>query len=286
MTRKALGRGLSALLRDAESPSTTSTIGLQQVAVSLIDPNPFQPRRLIAPEKLKELADSITSTGIVQPVLVRKTGERFQLVAGERRWRAASIANLDVVPAIVRDLTDQEALEVALTENILREDLSPIEVAQAYHALQEKFGFSHEDIAKRLGIDRSTVTNTLRLLKLPPEVQRLIDNKTLTSGHARALLACTGPEEQLELANRISKEGLSVRQAERISSSHRRSPQPDANEPATPKQDPNTRAAVLEMERVLGTRVRIAGDETRGRIEIMYFSSQDLDRIYNLLTKR
>jgi ParB family transcriptional regulator, chromosome partitioning protein len=285
MTRKALGRGLSALLRDGEGASPSLSVGLQQVSVSLIDPNPFQPRRSIAPEKLKELADSIASTGIVQPVLLRKTGERFQLVAGERRWRAASLAKLDVIPSIVRDFTDEEALEVALTENILREDLSPLEVAHAYQALQEKFGFSHEQIATRLGVDRSTVTNTLRLLKLPPEVQKLIDDKSITSGHARAILACSSPEEQSKLANRITKEGLSVRQAERLSSSHRSDHTSDS-EPSAASPDPNTRAAVLEMERTLGTRVRIIGDDKRGRIEILYFSAQDLDRLYGLLAKR
>jgi ParB family transcriptional regulator, chromosome partitioning protein len=285
MTRKALGRGLSALLRDVEDPSSPSTIGLQQVHVSLIDPNPLQPRRSIEPQKLQELADSITATGIVQPVLLRKVGERFQLIAGERRWRAASLANLDVVPAVVRDFTDQEALEVALTENILREDLSPIEIAQAYQALQQKFGFSHEEIASKLGIDRSTVTNALRLLKLPAEIQKLIDDRTITPGHARAILACATPEEQLELANRIAKEGLSVRQAERISSSHRAPSKPENPDSTNPTQDPNTRAAVLEMERTLGTRVRIVGDAARGRIEILYFSAPDLDRIYNLLVK-
>jgi ParB family chromosome partitioning protein len=283
MTRKALGRGLSALLRDAASPGSASAI--EQIPVSLVDPNPFQPRRSITPAQLKELADSIMSTGVIQPILVRKSGDRYQLVAGERRWRAASLASLDVVPAIVRDLTDQEALELALTENILREDLSPIEVAHAYQSLQEKFGFSHEEIASRLGLDRTTVTNTLRLLKLPAEIQKLIDEKLLTSGHARALLACANSDEQMELANRIAKEGLSVRQAEKISSSHRQATPPKDPESATEKQDPNTRAAVLEMERALGTRVRIIGDANRGRIEVLYYSAQDLDRLYGLLAK-
>ena len=286
MSRKALGRGLSALLRDVEAPDQVDSQGLQQIPVTLVDPNPFQPRRSIEPDKLKELADSITSTGIVQPILVRRSGERYQLVAGERRWRAASLANLDVVPAIIRDLSDQEALELALTENILREDLSPLEVAHAYEALQEKFGFSHEAIASRLGIDRTTVTNTLRLLKLPEDVQKLIDNKLLTSGHARALLACASSEEQVELANRIAKQGLSVRQAEKLSSFHRRRSQANDQQAGAPKPDPNTRAAVLEMERALGTRVRIVGDGNRGHIEILYFSAQDLDRLYNLLVGR
>jgi ParB family transcriptional regulator, chromosome partitioning protein len=284
MTRQALGRGLSALLRDAESASSVPTVGLQQIEISLVDPSPFQPRQSISADQLKELAESIKSTGVIQPIVVRKAGERYQLVAGERRWRAASMANLDVIPAVVREFTDQEALEVALTENLLRQDLSPIEVAHAYQVLQEKFGYSHDDIAKRLGIDRTTVTNTLRLLKLAPEIQKLINDKLLTSGHARALLASTSPEEQLRLANRIAKEGLSVRQAERISS--RSQPSASSDGDSTPrKQDPNTRAAILELERALGTRVRIVGDSTRGRIEIMYFSAQDLDRLYCLLAR-
>lgn len=282
MTRKALGRGLSALLGDTQEQEQSSALG--QIPVGLVDPSPFQPRRSIAPEKLKELADSIMSTGIIQPILVRKAGERYQLIAGERRWRAASLAKLDVVPAIIRDLSDQEAMEVALTENILREDLSPLEIARAYQALQEKFGYSHEEIAGRLGLNRTTVTNTLRLLKLPEELQKMIEEKILSAGHARALLACSSPDEQARLAQRIAKEGLSVRQAERISSSSgAKTKDPDSS--ANP-QDANTRAAVLEMERALGTRVRIIGDGNRGRIEVLYYSGQDLDRIYGLLTKR
>jgi ParB family transcriptional regulator, chromosome partitioning protein len=287
MTRKALGRGLSALIPDVESPlSASPTPSLQHIPVSLVDPNPFQPRRSIEQAKLKELADSITSTGVVQPILVRRKGERYELVAGERRWRAASMADLEVVPAIVRELPDQEALELALTENILREDLSPLEVAHAYHSLQEKFGYSHESIASRLGIDRSTVTNTLRLLKLPSEVQKMIDEKVLSSGHARALLACENPDEQVKLAHRIVQGGLSVRQVEKLASPGRRASHPKETQSEAPKQDPNIKAAVLEMERTLGTRVRITGDENRGRIEILYFSSQDLDRLHGLLTKK
>ncbi|MGH9375012.1 MAG: ParB/RepB/Spo0J family partition protein, partial [Terriglobia bacterium] len=148
MTRKALGRGLSALLDDEQKPVSS----LQQIPIDAIDPNPFQPRRTIAAERLKELADSILSSGVVQPIVVRKSGDRYQLIAGERRWRAARAANLEAIPAVVRDLSDRESLEVALTENLLREDLSPMETARAYQALHEKFGHSHEDIAARLGL--------------------------------------------------------------------------------------------------------------------------------------
>jgi ParB family chromosome partitioning protein len=283
MTRKALGRGLSALIGEAEATDSA----LQPIPVDLIDPNPFQPRRLMAEDRLKELAESIQSTGVVQPVLVRKVGDRYQLVAGERRWRAACHAKLQTIPAIVRDLQDREALEIALTENILREDLSPIEVAHAYQALHEKFGYSHEEISTRLGFDRSTVTNTLRLLKLPAEVQELIENKLISSGHARAILSCSTLESQIQLAKKIVKDGLSVRQAERLAALLKpEAAQKDAQEPVAQKEDPNTRAAILELERALGTRVKIVGDENRGRIEISYYSAQDLQRLYERIIQK
>jgi ParB family transcriptional regulator, chromosome partitioning protein len=282
MSRKALGRGLSALLRDVESASPSAP-SLQQVPVGLIDPNPFQPRRLFSPDRLQELADSIRSTGIVQPILVRKTGERYQLIAGERRWRAASLARLETVPAMIRELSDQEALELALTENILRDDLSPIETARAYQSMQEKFGLSHDEIATRLGFNRTTITNAVRLLKLPQEIQEMIDKKLLTSGHARALLACTDAEEQVQLAKRIAEEGFSVRLAEKLASPLKNETSPRKT-PASPEgADANTRAAALELERTLGTRVKILGNGDRGRIEISYFSAQDLERIYELI---
>ncbi len=208
-------------------------------------------------------------------------------MAGERRWRAACRAKLQVIPAIVRDLPDREALEIALTENILREDLSSIEVAHAYQALHEKFGYSHEEIAERLGLDRSTVTNTLRLLKLPLEVQELIENKSISSGHARAILSCSTVEEQIQVAEKIVRDGLSVRQAERLAASLKSEPSKKiAQEPDTQKQDPNTRAAILELERALGTRVKIVGDENRGRIEISYYSAQDLQRLYERIIQK
>ncbi|HEV2500031.1 MAG TPA: ParB/RepB/Spo0J family partition protein [Terriglobia bacterium] len=324
MTRKALGRGLNALLGDAAAaiapPASTSsaetsepgktrvpsdtletnaTSGFHQIPVGLIDPNPFQPRRTISEQQLQELADSIQATGIVQPVLVRRVGERYQLVAGERRWRAASVAKLQTVPAVVRELTDRDALEIAIAENVLREDLTAIEVARAFQSLHEKFGYSHEEIAARLGMDRTTVTNTLRLLKLPLVVQQCIEEKLLTAGHARALLACAKPEVQVMLAVRAVKEGLSVRDVERLSVS----PNPLASAPGIgkpaaakrestaeskpdPAQDPNLRAAILEMERTLGTKVKVVGSETSGRIEISYYSPEDLNRLYEWIARK
>jgi len=283
MTRKALGRGLNALLRTADS--TASTSESVEVAVDQIDANPFQPRRLFSPERLNELAESIRSTGVVQPVLLRRADGRYQLIAGERRWRAARQAGLTAIPAVVREIGDRDALIMALTENLLREDLNPVEAAEGYAALQQQHGFSHEEIAECLGLDRSTVTNTLRLLRLPPEVQRLIGEGAISAGHARALLGLDSAAAQLKLAQLIVKQGLSVRQVERMVAVQE--PRPAKSDaPAAPKLDPNVRAAVLEIERALGTRVKVQGDENRGKLEISYFSPEDLNRIYEWIVRR
>ena len=281
MTRKALGRGLSALLQTVES----ATAGLEQVRIDSIDPNPFQPRHAFPENSLAELADSIRVSGVVQPILLRRAPSaegRYQLVVGERRWRAAGIAGLETVPAMVRELTDEDALELALTENLLRQDLNPLEVAHAYQTLLEKFHLSHEQVAERLGTNRSSVTNTLRLLRLPPAVQEMISKEEITYGHARALLALDSETAQVRLASRIAKHGLSVRSVENMVAS--RGAKPAAAKSAA-KLDPNVRAAALELERRLGTRVKIRGDGRRGSIEIRYFSAQDLSRIYDLIVR-
>jgi len=282
MTRKALGRGLNALLRTVE----TTTAGLAEVAVDQIDANPFQPRRTFSADKLKELADSIRASGLVQPVLLRRADGRYQLIAGERRWRAARQAGLTVIPAVVREIGDRDALELALTENLLREDLNPLEAAQGYAALQQNHGLSHEEIAEHLGLDRSTVTNTLRLLRLPPEVQQMIAEGEISAGHARALLGLDSAAAQLQLAQLIVKQGLSVRQVENLVAlrGSNSAKKPGASE--APSLDANVRAAVLEMERTLGTRVKVHGDEKRGKIEIGYFSAEDLNRIYEWIVKK
>ena len=279
MTRKALGRGLSALLREVE----TASAGLEQVPVDLIDPNPFQPRSAFPEETLRGLAESIRSSGVLQPILVRRVDGKYQLIAGERRLRAARMAGLQAVPAVIRDLGDRETLELAVTENVMREDLNPIEVAHAYDSLQERFQLSHEEIAARIGINRSTVSNTLRLLGLPEQIQNMVANGDVSAGHARALLGLQSADRQNELAQLIAKRGLSVRQVESIVASAQSAPEAQRVER---KVDPNTRAAALEMERSLGTRVRIVGSENRGKIEISYFSGDDLQRLYELLTRR
>jgi ParB family chromosome partitioning protein len=220
---------------------------------------------------------------VVQPILVRPQGETYQLIAGERRWRAAKLAGLDSIPAIVKAIDDKEALEIALIENLLREDLNPLDVAMAYKALQDEFKLSHEEIGQKLGVDRSTVTNTLRLLRLPPQVQAMIRDGRLSGGHARSLLALESPDEQLRLAELFAQRQVSVRQAERMAraAAGRKA---SSQSKSTPRQDPNLLSAQNELERTLGTKVRIVGDEKRGRIEISYYSGSDLQRIYELIT--
>jgi len=278
-----LGRGLSALLQEVETKPT----GVEEIQLDLIDPNPLQPRREFPKAALEELAASIRSSGVVQPVLLRRADARYQLVAGERRWRAARLAGLASVPAVIRDLSDGEALELALTENLMREDLNPLEVARGYEILQQRFELTHEQIAERLGATRSNVSNILRLLKLPSSVQEMIVDGQLSMGHARALITLDSHAAQARFAGLIVKQGLSVRQVETMVAVHTSKKPPARPRPLAESDslDPNTRAAVLELERVLGTRVRVVGGQTRGRIEISYFSQEDLTRIYDLIVK-
>lgn len=291
--RKALGKGLAALLptKPAVVPAAvapppekpTVNPGPITVPIDRIDPNPLQPRSIFQPDRLRELAQSIEANGIIQPLIVRQNGDRFELIAGERRWRAARIAALTEVPVVIQNIANDHLLEVSLIENIQREDLNPMEVAQAFDKLHREHHLSHEDIARRTGKDRTSVTNTLRLLKLPPEIQLLLAEHRLSMGHARAILGLTEPDQQRELAEKASAQGMSVRQVERMVNSMNE-PRPD--EPADEKkQDPNVRAAAEEMERSLGTRVRIVEkSEQRGRIEIEYYTQDDLHRLFTLIT--
>ena len=280
--RKALGRGLSALLPERpQAPSAEEAAGaILRIPIDAISPNPLQPRHVFEPEKLAELAQSIRANGIIQPLIVRRRGpDHYELVAGERRWRAARMAGLDTVPALIQDLADERLLEITLVENIQREDLNPIELAQAFDRMARELQLSHEEIGRRTGKDRSTVTNMLRLLRLPEEVQVLLAERRLSPGHARALLGLPSADEQVELARKAVKQGLSVRQVERLVQKRTQPPEEDGKQK---RQDPNVRAAAEEMERVLGTRVRIVEKSAqRGRIEIEYYSQEELDRIYN-----
>jgi ParB family chromosome partitioning protein len=254
-----------------------------RVAVALIDPNPLQPRTVFQPERLRELADSIQIHGMIQPLVVRPHGERYQLVAGERRWRAARIAGLAEVPAIVQAVPDDRLLEITLVENIQREDLNPLEVAHALDRLARELKLSHEEIARRTGKDRTTITNMLRLLKLPLDIQQLVAERRLSMGHARSILGLPTEELQRQVAEKATAQGLSVRQVERLVQRMTSSREPKPGEEVL---DPNVKAAIAEMERILGTRVRILGKpDQRGRIEIEYYSGDDLQRIYTLIVR-
>jgi ParB family chromosome partitioning protein len=293
--RKALGKGLSALLpgkpaqripAPAPEPGPQSHVGVQHVPIERIDPNPVQPRTVFEPEKLSELAQSIRANGIIQPLVVQRDGERYQLVAGERRWRAARMAGLTTVPAVVQEFAKDRLLEIALIENIQREDLNPIEVAHALERLASEHNLSHEEIGQRTGKERTTVTNLLRLLKLPQEVQLLVAEHRLSMGHARAILGIPDTQTQIDIAQRTAAQGLSVRQVERLvqALTAKREADPSIPKAASAAPDPNVAAAARELEGVLGTRVRIVPQSAdRGRIEIEYFSVDELDRIYNVI---
>ncbi|MBL8212284.1 MAG: ParB/RepB/Spo0J family partition protein [Bryobacterales bacterium] len=306
--RKVLGKGLAALLPTkpvqspagaAPAPSPAAAMAPPpppekvlvsngtpiSIPIDRIDPNPLQPRSVFQPDRLRELSQSIEANGIIQPIIVRALGDRYELIAGERRWRAARMAGLTEVPVVISNVANDHLLEVSLIENIQREDLNPIEVAQAFDRLHREHQLSHEDIARRTGKDRTTVTNTLRLLKLPPDVQLLINEHRLSMGQARAILGLTTPDEQRQMADKAVSQGMSVRQVERAV---QKINEPRQEEPVDEKkQDPNVRAAAEELERALGTRVRIIEkSEQRGRIEIEYFSQDDLDRLYNLILEK
>ncbi len=284
--RKVLGRGLSALLPArtmAAAPAPAAIDSQRKLPIDAIQPNPLQPRVVFQADRLEELAASIRSNGIIQPLIVRRHNGQYQLVAGERRWRAARLAGLTEVPVVVQEVADPLMLELALIENIQREDLNAIETAHAYERLGRELGLSQEEIGRRTGKDRTSITNMLRLLKLPSEVQLLVAEHRLSMGHARAILGLPTAEQQIELAEKAAAQGLSVRQVEALVQEQTS----DRHKPGGRKeaaQDPNVRAAVEELERALGTRVKIVElGEQRGRIEIEYYSQAELDRLFQQL---
>ncbi len=295
--RRALGKGLAALLPTRPAPSgaaaapapapepvQTREASPTSLPIDQIDANPLQPRTVFQPDRLRELANSIEANGIIQPLIVRRKQDRYELIAGERRWRAARLAGLADVPVVVQTTGNDRLLEVSLIENLQREDLNPMEVAQAYDRLQQEHGLTHEDIAKRTGKDRSSVTNMLRLLRLPQDVQLLVAEHRISMGHARAILGLPDEAAQRQLAEKAAAQGLSVREVERTVQKLTESREGEQEE--KPRQDPNVRAAAEELQRVLGTRVRIVEkNPQRGRIEIDYFTQEDLDRVYTQIVE-
>jgi ParB family transcriptional regulator, chromosome partitioning protein len=306
MPRNALGRGLGALIREPEpkaspeptliQPHATTASGTasapareavhpgpQQVDIDLIEPSPYQPRTRFREEALDELARSIQASGIIQPLVVRPIGSRFQLIAGERRWRAAQRAGLPKVPVIVRQVSDELALEMTLVENIQREDLNAIEAARAFERLMEEAQLTQEAVAERTGKDRATVANSIRLLKLEPKIQEWIEEGKLTAGHGRALLAVPDSQLRMRYAQRAARGGLTVRQIEKLAARRSKGVLP----PAEPHLDANIRSALEELQRHLGTKV-LLHQKTKmrpGQLVLEYYDDAQLMGIYDRLMK-
>ena len=293
--RPALGRGLSALIRDTAPPPPREAPAVDrgrptELDIDLLSPNPRQPRLHIDDARLEELAQSIRANGVIQPIVVRHvtagadTAGTYEIVAGERRWRAAQRAGLLKVPVAVRDVPDDKLLEVALIENIQRENLNPIEEAQAYRSLSEDLHLSQESIAEQVGKDRATVANYIRLLRLHAEIRTALSDGALTMGHARALLSLTDEAAQRRVGRDVIARGLSVRETEALVRDETTA-KSDAPEVLKPKVDPNTRAAEEQLKLALGTRVRIVRKGKGGRIEVDFTNEEELQRLFEKLTE-
>jgi ParB family transcriptional regulator, chromosome partitioning protein len=297
MSRNALGRGLGALIREAESPVISNDRATdsppqeppasrmsasQLVDIDLIDPSPYQPRTRFREDSLAELAQSIRASGIIQPLVLRPIGSRFQLLAGERRWRAAQRAGLDRVPAVLREVNDAAAMEITIVENIQREDLNAIEEARAFERLINEFHLTQEDVAARTGKDRTSVANAVRLLRLEKPVLDLIEDGRISAGHGRALLAISDPKLRLAMSQRAARGGLTVRQIERLATRRNRA---TAAPTLSPPLDANTRAALEQLQQSLGTRVtlRLATKTRPGELVIEYYDEGQLTQLYDRL---
>lgn len=289
--RKALGRGLDSLLpsRPSAPPAPASPGPANEIPVDLIHPNPYQTRKTINQETLKELAESIRVTGVVQPVVVRPIASgRYQLVAGERRWLASKSAGKATIPAIVREISDAQAMEITIIENLQREDLNPVEQARAFERLSREFGMTQEQIAQRTGKDRASIANFIRLLKLPKDVQEFMERGELSFGHGKVLCALTGFQTQLaQVTQQVVSRSLSVRQTEDLVAQILNPEGADRKkEKAAHALDPNVREAARNLERSLGVKVEIRDRKGKGKIILKYASLEDFDRIVESLTAR
>ncbi len=285
MSRKALGRGLSALFTQ-NAPETE----LVELGIDQIDPTEDQPRRMFNENKLNELAQSIKTNGIIQPIVVRRNGLRFQIIAGERRWRAAQRAGLHQIPCIIKEVAEESILELSLIENIQREELNPIEEANAYRKLLDQLNITQEEIAKRVGKDRTSITNSLRLLKLPQEIQKLVEEDKLSMGHARALLSLDSPDDQKSLAADVINKGLSVRETERLAREVQDKQPANLERSKVSREIETEKANILAAESKLSKRlaapVKIKFLQAGGVIEIRFSSTEDLTRLFDLLIQR
>jgi ParB family chromosome partitioning protein len=277
MEKKALGKGLEALLPESGPKTDLPDRAIQELHIHHIVPNRYQPRSEFAESELLQLAESVKQNGVLQPILVRRKGDGlYELIAGERRLRAAKLAGLLTIPAIVRNSSDEQAMELALVENLQRQDLNPMEAARAYHRLLNEFGFTQETVAQRIGKDRSSIANIARLVNLPNEIQRLIESGVLSTGHAKVILGLTHADAQLKLARQIIEHQLTVRQAEKTAANgsktartaRRQKPYPDLED---------------KLQKHFGTRVSIARSRRGGKIVLHYFAPEELDRLLELL---
>lgn len=278
MNKRGLGKGLGALIPELDKNEEN----VQEVPVNEIKVNLNQPRKHFDEQKLEELAESIKQHGVLQPLILRKKSSGYELVAGERRWRAARKAGIEKIPAVIKDLSDSDVMEIALIENLQREDLNPLEEAAAYKKLIDEFGMTQEELSKRVGKSRSQIANTVRLLNLEEEIQMLISEEKLTAGHARALLSIEDKRERLRLAKKISEDNMSVRQTEETVKIETR-------EKRKNKKVDDINPAFIDisekLQRALGTRVKVKGSEKRGKIEIEFYSEDELERILETIVQ-
>ena len=275
--KKGLGRGLDILLPETDEPQ-----GAMEIALSDIDPNPEQPRREFDKAALEQLAESIRQSGILQPLLVTREGQRYRIVAGERRYRAARLAGLHTVPCLVRDLAEHEKMEAALIENLQREDLNPIEEALSYKALLDDFSLTQEQVSEQVGKSRSAIANSIRLLSLPQKVREMLEAGTLSSGHARAILSVNNEDAKLLLAEKIVENALSVRQAEQLAKTLN-APKKEPKKTTVTQLDLQLGEIQKRMSDILGTKVKILNGAKKGKIEIEYYSANDLERLLRIL---
>lgn len=284
MSKRALGKGVQAIFQGMPGIDAQQDEPVREIAVDDIVPNPYQPRKTFDPEKLEELANSIHQYGVIQPIIVRRLAKGFELVAGERRWRASQRAGLKTMPVVVRDYGDSEMMEIALIENLQREDLNPIEEAISYRRLMEEFGLTQEEVAKKLGRSRSLIANTIRLLQLPEKVQSFVSRGTLSMGHAKALLALPDADVQQDAANRVIEEDLTVRDIEEIVR------KATAKKAKNKKKVQHREISLVDAEEKLkiffGTQVKIKPGNIKSKIEIEYYSQEDLERILEIAENR
>lgn len=282
--KKGLGKGLDALISSANAREEAKN-SILEIKINDIDPNIQQPRKIFDQESLEALAESIKEHGVVQPIIVKSEGLRYVIVAGERRWRAAKLAGLKTIPAIVKDITSREVMEIALIENLQREDLNPLEEAEAYQKLIEEYSLTQEEVAKVVGKSRAAIANSIRLLSLSKEIKDMISDGRLTSGHARTLITITDKEKQLSLANQIADKGLSVRDAEKLASLEEKKQNKNKKQKTADKIAAEMYSLEEKLKSAYGTKVSLFRSKEKGKITFEYYSNEDFNRIIDLLLK-